>query len=265
MAMTALSHYSWNRECLNDTTLCDHQRALWPITEVEIEKLKCKRILVYKKSEMINLYNSKCICSWTLVLPGLQALDARQHVQMACWILLNHIHYIIRPQALFKPPLRHQETHDTESKTSTPSQLIQQYWQSDFIKCAIIKKEKQLILNSFYLKASAYILTWLGYNHAEKCSCALAKINKCINENDRFTIPSKILEWQRQLLCCTLKTLGFEIKLWKYEPLDHSLSCHFLMLPHRGVVQLKTDLTIVRWVKLLEQINLSKFTLCIVA
>lgn len=128
--------YHW--ECLNGskhTTLCNHQRALRLITEVEIEKFKCKILCTDKRCTGILewwtqlLCEGKCSCSWTLVLPGLQVLDARQHVQMACRILLNHIHYIIRPQALFKPPLSHQETHDTESKTSTSSQLKQQYQQ----------------------------------------------------------------------------------------------------------------------------------------
>ena len=45
-------------------------------------------------------------------LPGLQVLDARQHVQMTRRVLLDHVHDIVWPQALFEPPLRHKKLHD---------------------------------------------------------------------------------------------------------------------------------------------------------
>lgn len=38
-------------------------------------------------------------------LPGLQVLDAGQHVQVARRVLLDHIHDIVGPQALLEPPL----------------------------------------------------------------------------------------------------------------------------------------------------------------
>ncbi len=47
-------------------------------------------------------------CRYIIVnvhLPGLQVLNARQHVQVTCRVLLDYIHDIIRPQALFEPPL----------------------------------------------------------------------------------------------------------------------------------------------------------------
>lgn len=31
---------------------------------------------------------------------------------MTCRVLLNHIHHVVRPQALFEPPLRDQKLHD---------------------------------------------------------------------------------------------------------------------------------------------------------
>lgn len=45
-------------------------------------------------------------------LPGLQVLNARQHVQVTSGVLLNHVHDIVGSQALFEPPLWHQEAHD---------------------------------------------------------------------------------------------------------------------------------------------------------
>lgn len=38
-------------------------------------------------------------------LPGLQVLNARQHVQVTSGVLLNHVHDIVGSQALFEPPL----------------------------------------------------------------------------------------------------------------------------------------------------------------
>lgn len=44
-------------------------------------------------------------CIVNVHLPGLQVLNARQHVQVTCRVLLDHIHDIIGPQALLEPPL----------------------------------------------------------------------------------------------------------------------------------------------------------------
>lgn len=46
-------------------------------------------------------------------LPGLQVLDAGQHVQVAGRVLLDHVHHIVGPQALLELTLGHQEPHDT--------------------------------------------------------------------------------------------------------------------------------------------------------
>lgn len=45
------------------------------------------------------------------LLPGLQVLDAGQHVQVAGRVLLDHVHHVVWPQALFELPLGHQEAH----------------------------------------------------------------------------------------------------------------------------------------------------------
>lgn len=47
------------------------------------------------------------------LLPGLQVFDAGQHVQVAGRVLLDHVHHVVRPQALLELPLGHQEPHDT--------------------------------------------------------------------------------------------------------------------------------------------------------
>lgn len=44
-------------------------------------------------------------CTQMVVLPGLQVLDPRKHVQVASRVLLNDIHDIIGPQAFLEPPL----------------------------------------------------------------------------------------------------------------------------------------------------------------
>lgn len=38
-------------------------------------------------------------------LPGLQVLDAGQHVQVTCGVLLNHVHDVVRTEALLELPL----------------------------------------------------------------------------------------------------------------------------------------------------------------
>lgn len=45
-------------------------------------------------------------------LPGLQALDAAQHVQVAGGVLLNHILHIVRTQRLLELLLGYVELHD---------------------------------------------------------------------------------------------------------------------------------------------------------
>lgn len=47
------------------------------------------------------------------LLPGLQALDAGQHVQVSSRVLFNDIHHVIGAQTLFELSLRHQEPHNT--------------------------------------------------------------------------------------------------------------------------------------------------------
>lgn len=49
---------------------------------------------------------------WEGLLPGLQVLDAGQHVQVAGRVLLDHVHHVIGPQALLELPLGHQKPHD---------------------------------------------------------------------------------------------------------------------------------------------------------
>lgn len=49
-------------------------------------------------------------------MPALQVLDARQHVQVACRVLLDHVHDVVGPQTLLEPPLGHQELHDAEGE-----------------------------------------------------------------------------------------------------------------------------------------------------
>lgn len=56
-------------------------------------------------------------------MPGLQVLDAGQHVQVARRVLLDHVHDVVGPQALLEPPLRHQELHDAEGETSKMSTM----------------------------------------------------------------------------------------------------------------------------------------------
>lgn len=46
------------------------------------------------------------------VLPGLQALDAAQHVQVTGRVLFDHILHIIRTQRLLKLLLGYMELHD---------------------------------------------------------------------------------------------------------------------------------------------------------
>lgn len=48
-------------------------------------------------------------------LPGLQIFDATQHVQMTSRVLLNHVHDVIRPQALFELSLGYQKLHNAET------------------------------------------------------------------------------------------------------------------------------------------------------
>lgn len=48
-------------------------------------------------------------------LPGLQIFDATQHVQMTSRVLLNHVHDVIWPQALFELSLGYQKLHNAET------------------------------------------------------------------------------------------------------------------------------------------------------
>lgn len=47
------------------------------------------------------------------LLPGLQALDAGQHIQVSSRVLFDDIHHVIWAQTLFEFSLRYQEPHNT--------------------------------------------------------------------------------------------------------------------------------------------------------
>lgn len=47
------------------------------------------------------------------LLPGLQALDAGQHIQVSSRVLFDDIHHVIWAQTLFELSLRYQEPHNT--------------------------------------------------------------------------------------------------------------------------------------------------------
>lgn len=49
-------------------------------------------------------------------LPALQIFDAAQHVQVTSRVLLDHIHHVIRSQALLELSLGHQELHNAERR-----------------------------------------------------------------------------------------------------------------------------------------------------
>lgn len=50
------------------------------------------------------------------LLPGLQALDAGQHIQVSSRVLFDDIHHVIWAQTLFELSLRYQEPHNTAGR-----------------------------------------------------------------------------------------------------------------------------------------------------
>lgn len=66
-------------------------------------------------------YRRRSEASRSSSLPGLKVLNSGKHVQVTSRVLLNHVHDVIRSEALLKLPLRYHEAHDaeTESKEAT--------------------------------------------------------------------------------------------------------------------------------------------------
>lgn len=66
-------------------------------------------------------YRRRSKASRSSSLPGLKVLNSGKHVQVTSRVLLNHVHDVIRSEALLKLPLRYHEAHDaeTESKEAT--------------------------------------------------------------------------------------------------------------------------------------------------
>ena len=53
-------------------------------------------------------------------LPALEVLNATQHVQVSCGVLLDDVHDVVGTQALLKPSLGDLELHDADDKTQSP-------------------------------------------------------------------------------------------------------------------------------------------------
>ena len=64
----------------------------------------------YHGDTALSLWRSGLVC--LPVLPGLETLDATQHVQVSSGVLLDHVLHIVRPEGLLKLLLGHVELHD---------------------------------------------------------------------------------------------------------------------------------------------------------
>lgn len=98
------------------------------------------------------------------VLPGLQALDATEHVQVTSWVLFDHIFYIVRTQCLFELLLGYMEFHypahtaEKSIKQAQEGAIIQSShmsW-SESVSVSAAKKKTHLTGFIFLVSKSAH-------------------------------------------------------------------------------------------------------------
>lgn len=66
-----------------------------------------KRIMRIMSCFLQILKKQMSVCDIKIKVPHLQALDAAQHVQVSCRVLLYDVFHVIWTQHLLKLPLRH--------------------------------------------------------------------------------------------------------------------------------------------------------------